>query len=120
MPAFGLETIKNHYNYDDPTNCNYSLVNNRKMLAYIPIIGSIIGVLRLYTILEKTQKFDVSRAPNKHQWIVRSALEICSLGIMLFVADLLITAAREWVTRNDKNARCTIHAKKLENKNKNK
>ncbi len=113
MPAFGLETLENHYNYHDPANCNYTRVNNGKMVAYIPIIGSIIGALRLYTILEKKQRYDVSKAPNKNQWIVRGALEACSLGFTLIVADLLVTARREWAARNNKDAKCTIHAKKL-------
>ncbi len=106
MPAFGFETAKNHYNYG--RSVDYSKVNRTKMVAYIPVIGTLLGAVRLSIMKDKTNTLSLTK--NKRNWRIRCAFEIASLGFLLLVPDLIITAQREWAKR--KHDRCTSHIKK--------
>ncbi len=97
-PAFGFETenvnAMSFYKKNQPEqSCieRISQVNRSKGLAYIPLVGTILGGIRVHhACTNSTANF-----PNRANHIVRGVMEVCCLGILLALIDLVVTAYRE-------------------------
>ncbi len=95
-PAFGFETSRLHFwdhSYFTFDNTSYQTRNFIKVLGYLPVIGTVIGVFR---IIANTFAFirDVdsrnSRFGSFHiQSIVRGTLEFFALGPLLLIGDIV-------------------------------
>jgi len=84
-PNFGFETANYHAGYDS----RWKSRNITKGLAYIPIVGSLIGVLKFVGFVA------AKPVPNKVSYIARSTIEFLSLGFLLIIPDIIITIARK-------------------------
>jgi hypothetical protein len=66
--------------------------NSGKALCYIPIIGTFGGILRIASTRYGTRR---GSTPSANKGIlVRGVFEICSLGILLILPDLIVTVVR--------------------------
>jgi hypothetical protein len=61
-----------------------------KALGYIPLLGTLIGLGRISRSAKATQE----ELPNKFNHIVRGCIELCSLGFLLLIPDLILTSYR--------------------------
>lgn len=81
----------------DPT-LSFTATRSSKILGYIPIIGSIIGIFRIYNGIEEYKLFSnthlhaLSRRSIK--WVVRGSLESIPVlgGILCMIADAVATS----------------------------
>lgn len=80
----------------DPT-VSFTATRSSKIVGYIPLIGSIIGISRIYNGIQEYELFnnthlhDLSKRSIK--WIARGALECIPLlgGIVCMIADAVAT-----------------------------
>ena len=59
--------------------------NKLKILSYIPLLGSFIGIWRLRRTNAPTLK------ANRVKHIIRGSIEVLSLGFLLIIPDLIVT-----------------------------
>lgn len=92
IPAFGFET-KNlrAAQTEDDLEVNYIYSNIEKMVGYIPIIGTGMGIIRLYV----SKDLDPILY-SKTNLIIRAIIETASLGIIILPFDLGVTAGRKF------------------------
>ncbi len=97
LPAFGFQTK----NVNVGSSCKYGLhtleenINMERIsriAGYIPIIGTIMGCARIWGVLVRSEH---EKLPNQVNHIVRGVMEVCCLGILLALIDLVVTAYRE-------------------------
>lgn len=88
IPAFGYE-IKG-FNSDDQEG---SIRTKFKLLGYLPIIGNIMGIVKLPIFIIGTLKKrpEVQSLKDKHLHIIRASVEGAGLGFLLLVPDLIMT-----------------------------
>lgn len=72
-----------------------------KIAGYIPLIGTIVGLVHLKKINDVSkegnldpEEYDSASLDNKVSWIVRSSIEFLSLGFLLLIPDLIATLYR--------------------------
>lgn len=113
LPALGFETTicnanaylgkENFYDLkenisskeQDATYRNFRVNRNIiKIVGYIPIIGTIVGLFRIALMQDTENKFH--KLPNVKNHMIRGCIEVCSLGILLLIPDLIITAYRNF------------------------
>ena len=61
--------------------------NITKILSYIPVVGSLIGIMRLHGARTNAPLLKADRV--KH--IIRGSIEALSLGFLLIIPDLIVT-----------------------------
>jgi len=76
--------------YDKAPKSAMKTNNVMKVLGYIPVIGTIIGLQHL----TRSVKANKIHWPNKYQHIARASIESLSLGFLLIIPDLILTAYR--------------------------
>ncbi len=84
-------------NIDKKIRSAISRTNVFKILGYIPVIGSGIGIARLRNGL-KTPSEDF---PNKRTHVIRAVFEMASCGWMLIVVDISLTIKRNKEAREE-------------------
>ena len=85
--------------FPEGSNCTISFTAQRKskILGYIPILGSIIGIYRIYNGIREYQFFNNthlhSLSKRSVKWIVRGTLETIPLlgGIICMIIDFIAT-----------------------------
>ncbi|MBS4169910.1 hypothetical protein [Neochlamydia sp. AcF95] len=77
----------------------WKIANIIKALGYIPLIGTLIGLSRI-SMAAKTLKEEL---PTKYNHIGRGCVELLSLGFLLLIPDLVLTAYRAYDVRNRNN-----------------
>lgn len=76
---------------------SFTATRNSKILGYIPIFGSFIGISRIYNGIQEYQLFNNthlhSLSHRSIKWIVRGVLETIPLGggIICMIIDLIAT-----------------------------
>jgi hypothetical protein len=79
----------NQYRLADPKK--YAAKHNiRKIIGYIPIIGTIIGMVSLILLSKETGDLNSYRKG----WAIRVIIETTSLGFLLLIPDLIVTYKR--------------------------
>ena len=68
----------------------WKVANVVKVLGYIPLIGSFIGLARILKARASSQ----DEMPNRYHHIARGSVEFLSLGILLLIPDLIMTSYR--------------------------
>ncbi len=94
-PAFGFETCNNHHGSYDGNN--YITRNKIKIASYVPVAGTIIGLMRFYHLFHRPQESYMYF--NKYSWALRSAMETIGVSLVLLVIDLIVTTGKEWVLK---------------------
>ncbi len=61
-----------------------------KILGYIPIIGTGVGIGRFFYVITRSS----AEKPNKSAHILRAILEITSCGPLLIIVDIVLTIER--------------------------
>jgi hypothetical protein len=118
IPAFGFETSRVHskqgyiavmsrtrdsvghinHNYttsdqatvsDEQIIKAYTRTNRGKMIAYMPVIGTFIGIIRIVEAFTNKEAL-----PNKFSHMLRGSIEFFSLGFLLIIPDLILTNLR--------------------------
>ena len=85
---FGFHTTKTCKN-EFPTHNNAKGNNVGNILGYIPVIGILIGAVRIDT----ARRENLSMA-TKVTMIVRGILEIMGLGLLFLIPDLIVSIGR--------------------------
>jgi hypothetical protein len=67
--------------------------NLQKVLGYLPLIGTIVGISRLRSVHQDKQRGTQNLIKAHH--LVRGSIELLSLGFLLLIPDLILTACRE-------------------------
>ncbi len=114
-PAFGFQT-KNvnvgpcKYSFRDLDE-DIRIDKVMKIAGYIPLIGMIIGWVRIWELSNTPKiKSKSPRMSNEVNHIVRGVMEVCCLGILLALIDLVVTAYRECRARYLSHAAELRHA----------
>lgn len=70
--------------------------NLLKVAGYIPLIGTIVGIIRLVltNINSKLPEKGGKPLANKYKHITRGCIELTSCGFLLLIPDLIVTAHR--------------------------
>lgn len=69
--------------------------NFERILGYIPLFGMLIGLIRISQIYKQTEK----QLPNRCNHLLRGSIELCSLGFLLLIPDLIVTCNRACLAR---------------------
>lgn len=95
IPAFGFETTFCNANMYRSRHGGTSLdtYNISKKGGYIPILGTLVGLIRLIDVLDK--KSLMSKVPNKFSHVIRGSIEFLSLGFLLIIPDFILTKYRD-------------------------
>lgn len=84
---------------------SFTATRNSKILGYIPIIGSIIGISRIYNGIQEYRLFNNTHlhalSNRSIKWIVRGALE--SIPILGGIICMMIDAIATILTRTNPN-----------------
>lgn len=103
IPVLGFETTNYHdvliskeisANLNLDKNDSFTSWNSRnvyKLAGYIPIVGTIVGIMHLIKIQNINSTVPLT---NRCSWITRSTVELLSLGFLLLIPDLLATLYR--------------------------
>lgn len=91
-PAFGFETkmLRAKSTESKIENYRYPLENLFKILGYVPVIGTGIGIMRCVHSRDADEKLH-----SKTNQTIRGIIEATSLGIVLLPFDLGVTAGRK-------------------------
>jgi hypothetical protein len=63
-----------------------------KVLGYIPLIGTFLGLSRILEAALSTKE----DLPNRYNHIARGCVELLSLGFLLVIPDLILTGCRAY------------------------
>lgn len=72
------------------------VANIVKVLGYIPLVGTLIGLSRI----SRASNASHEALPNKFNHTVRGCIELCSLGFLLLIPDLILTGYRAYQARS--------------------
>lgn len=93
MDTFGYHSSEELQKKGLNSGANYA-----NLLGYIPIIGTIIGIARIYICLEHFVKKECKKHDHNTMlgfWqITRGVIELTSCGLILAIPDLLFTVGR--------------------------
>lgn len=79
---------------NDAARNAWKVANLVKVLGYIPLLGTLIGINRLARAVQA----DKNDLPNRCNHIVRGCVELLSLGALLLIPDLILTCYRGYQT----------------------
>ena len=71
--------------------------NISQTLAYIPIIGTIVGISRFMNTFQFAKIFGFT--PQRTIKLMRESIEILSLGFLFIIPDLIVTIYRYYYDR---------------------
>lgn len=99
FPAFGFESkhihsIKHDQNLKNASEGKkrYMLFNAHKIMGYIPLIGSVEGVIKIIAV--KKAKAVLNKT-EKRNFTARGTIELLGLGIILLPVDVAFTCKRK-------------------------
>lgn len=102
VPAFGFENAKwsskNKVTNETPEESR-AVRNKVKKIAYIPIVGNVIGGVRLYGLCSSNK----TRKNFSFHNIERGLIEASGAGILLLPVDLIATLIRNRQAKNQAN-----------------
>ena len=84
--------------YKEHAKTAWKTANVVKVLGYIPLVGSFIGLARILGSAFSTP----DEVPNRYHHIARGCVELSSLGILLLIPDLFMTGYRAFSDENTK------------------
>jgi hypothetical protein len=76
---------------------SFTATRNSKIMGYLPIIGTILGIYRMYQSLLEYRHFDSIHlhylSQRSFHWIIRGAIELLPIigGIICIIADFIAT-----------------------------
>jgi hypothetical protein len=97
-----FEKVEEQYN--NSAKSALKIANILKVVGYIPLIGTLLGIARILRAA-KTTKDDL---PNKFNHIARGCVELLSLGFLLLIPDLILTGYRAYHARNSNFPAITV------------
>jgi hypothetical protein len=94
-----LHSLGFHYkdNYSENESTKIFVHNLANVVGYLPIIGTIVGLVRMIFTLYNIFSNDTLENEQKEFYraqIYRGSVEFLSLGIMFIVSDIIVTRAR--------------------------
>jgi hypothetical protein len=91
--AIGYHTISK---FDKADKIPIVMANISNFLSYLPVIGTIIGIVRisLFAAIYLNSDLDSTQKMLAFAHIIRGAIEVTSFGSILIIPDLIFTIGR--------------------------
>lgn len=96
-----LEATFGYFNTSYSTDKNigmHRIINLTKALAYIPVVGTIIGIAHIifYSQLISKGNYSDSERAFAYLQVARGCFEALSIGVIFLIPDLIFTINREF------------------------